>query len=113
MLGLLNSKLFHFCYTQFNPQTSKVFAEVKPSAINSLPIRIIKADDIISNQLHNSIISLVTQLLEGKKKLGEVKTDKDKEFYTRKCDALEKQIDDAVFELYGVTEEEKKLVLNS
>lgn len=38
------------------------------------------------------------------------KTDKDKIYYERKCDMLDKQIDAEVYKLYGLTEEEIKIV---
>jgi hypothetical protein len=38
LLALLNSKLLNFVYKCGNPQTGKVFAEIKPSVIKSLPI---------------------------------------------------------------------------
>ena len=49
-------------------------------------------------------------MLSAKKQLNESKTDKDKTYYERKCDALDKQIDSEVYKLYGLTEEEIKIV---
>ena len=39
LLSLLNSKLIHFIYQINNPQEGKIFAEVKPSVVNKLPIK--------------------------------------------------------------------------
>ena len=63
---LLNSKLFDFIYKSKCPQVGKVFAEVKPSIIKSLPII-----DISSELQHpfieksNSMISLNKELQES------------------------------------------------
>jgi hypothetical protein len=38
------------------------------------------------------------------------KTDKDKTYYERKCTELDTQIDNLVCELYGLSEEEIKIV---
>ena len=56
------------------------------------------------------MVSLVEKMLEGKKLLHEAKTDKDKNYYEQKCNGLDRQIDNLVYELYGLTEEEIKIV---
>jgi len=38
------------------------------------------------------------------------KTESDKEYLQRKCDSIDKQIDKLVYQLYGLTEEEIKIV---
>jgi hypothetical protein len=38
------------------------------------------------------------------------KTDKDKTYYGNKCSSLDRQIDRIVYDLYGLTEDEIKLV---
>ena len=38
------------------------------------------------------------------------KTDKDKTYYENKCVALDRQIDRLVYDLYGLTEDEIKIV---
>lgn len=40
----------------------------------------------------------------------QVKTDSDKTYLERKCATLDKQIDELVYQLYGLTEEEIKIV---
>ncbi len=49
-------------------------------------------------------------MLESKKQLHESKTDKDKSYYERRCADLDRQIDAEVYKLYGLTEEEIKIV---
>jgi adenine-specific DNA-methyltransferase len=49
-------------------------------------------------------------MLTAKKQLHSAKTDKDKTYYERKCESLDKQIDSEVYKLYGLTEEEIKIV---
>jgi hypothetical protein len=38
------------------------------------------------------------------------KTDKDKTYYERKCESLDQQIDSEVYKLYGLSEEEIRIV---
>lgn len=55
-------------------------------------------------------MTLVEQMLDAKKHLIEAVTDCDKNLYERKCANLDRQIDELVYELYGLTKEEIELV---
>jgi hypothetical protein len=44
------------------------------------------------------------------KQLQQAKTESDKNYLQRKFDTLDKQIDQLVYQLYGLTEEEIKIV---
>jgi adenine-specific DNA-methyltransferase len=49
-------------------------------------------------------------MLAPKKQLQKAKTESDKNYLKRKCETLNKQIDELVYQLYGLTEEEIKIV---
>ncbi|HQI41824.1 MAG TPA: hypothetical protein PK665_12080, partial [Ignavibacteriaceae bacterium] len=57
-----------------------------------------------------SIIEVVDQILAAKKQLQQATTEGDKNYLNRKCEILDKQIDELVYNLYGLTEEEIKIV---
>ncbi len=59
---------------------------------------------------HGKMVLLVTQILEAKKCLASAQTDKDKTYFENKCASLDRQIDALVYELYGLTEDEIKIV---
>ena len=65
LLGLLNSKFLGFLYFMKNPQQGKVFPEIKPIVIKSLPIRIIETN----NKQHDHMVKLVDQMLDTQKEL--------------------------------------------
>ena len=48
-------------------------------------------------------------MLTAKKQLQQTKTESDKNYLERKCATLDKQIDELVYQLYGLTEEEIKI----
>ena len=50
------------------------------------------------------------KILTEKKQLQQAKTESDKNYLNRKCEQLDKEIDQLVYELYGLTEEEIKIV---
>ena len=47
---------------------------------------------------------------KNKKLLQQAKTESDKNYLERKCERLDKEIDQLVYQLYGLTEEETKIV---
>jgi len=54
--------------------------------------------------------SLDSVLLAVKSQLARLQSEKDKDFYENKCAALDRQIDALVYELYGITADEIKIV---
>ena len=53
---------------------------------------------------------LVEQMLAAKKQLAGAQSDKDKDFYTNRCDGLDRQIDALVYALYALTPAEIQIV---
>jgi len=49
-------------------------------------------------------------MLKAKQQLAAARTDKDKIYYENKCASLDRQIDSLVYDLYGLTIDEIKLV---
>jgi len=93
LLALLNSKLIDFLYHDLVNEDHRIFPEVKPIQLFKLPIR--EADKAAQEQ----IIKLVEKIHISKK--NDLLTDE-----------FETQIDQLVFELYGLTEEEVRIVEN-
>jgi hypothetical protein len=60
--------------------------------------------------LHDQIVKLVEQMLQSKERMFVSKTDAEKNRLELQCESLDRQIDDAVYEQYGLTEEEIKIV---
>lgn len=89
VLGLLNSQLLRYIYENSINETGKVFAQVKIIYINPLPIK------VVTKEQQQEIITLVDKILAAKKADSSADTTE-----------WEKQIDQKVYELYGLTEEE-------
>jgi hypothetical protein len=67
-----------------------------------------------SNQeTHDAIITLVEQMLVAKKQQQTAVTERDKSYLEEKCKNIDNQINELVYELYGLSEEEKAIVENS
>ena len=56
------------------------------------------------------VVQLVDQHIDLQKRIAAVKTDQEKTALQRQIDAADHQIDQLVYELYGLTEEEIKII---
>jgi hypothetical protein len=110
LLGLLNSKLINFIYKLGNPQTGKVFAEIKPSVIKKLPIRTIDFDNTDDKAKHDKMVKLVESMLDLHNKLSAAKVPDEKIRIQRQINTTDKKIDNLVYQLYNLTEEEIAIV---
>jgi hypothetical protein len=61
---------------------------------------------------HDRMVSLVEQMLSLHKQLASARTATDKEFLQREIANTDRQIDRLVYDLYGLSEEEVKVVEN-
>jgi hypothetical protein len=93
LLGILNSTLGNYLYHLLIAEEGKVFAQVKLTFLRKIPIK--KAT--LGEQ--KSIIKLVDKILTLKENDSESDTSN-----------LEKQIDELVYKLYDLTEEEIRIV---
>lgn len=111
LLGILNSKLMDFVYRIINPEKGEALAEVKKSHLEMLPIPKIDLDKPNEKVLHDKLVGLVAQMIESKQKLQVLVLDKDINYYEHKCNSLDTQIDNLVFMLYGLSENDIEIIL--
>ncbi len=96
VLGILNSKVMDFAYCFINPEKGEALAQVKKSHVEELPLpRVVFGEP----QKQRSIIALVDRILAAKQRDAEADTS-----------ALEREIDQLVYALYGLTPEEIQIV---
>ncbi|MDP2362578.1 MAG: TaqI-like C-terminal specificity domain-containing protein, partial [Ignavibacteria bacterium] len=109
VLGIINSRLIDYWYRTVNPEKGEALAEVKKAHVESIPIPSI--DCISSNsEISLNIESNVKLLLELNSKISFVKTPTERTAIERQIQATDAQIDQLVYRLYGLTEEEIKIV---
>ena len=78
--------------------------------IETFPIRTINFSDPQDATRHDRMVSLVDQMLSLNKQLHEARTPHEQTSLQRQIEATDGQIDALVYELYGLTEEEIKIV---
>jgi len=112
LLGILNSKLGWFlisnCCTQIQNGYQLIYKYLK-----NIPICYISSSDQANKAHRNNTIKLVEQALKLHKQLASAKTPVEKTTIQRQIDATDYQIDQLVYELYGLKEEEIKIVEKS
>ncbi len=107
-LGILNSKLLWFYLKNSSTVFRGGWIVFATEFLKPFPIRL--RNNSTDQDIHDKLVQLVDQMLESKKQLANAKTESEKEYLEKKCMAIDRQIDQLVYELYGLTEEEIKIV---
>ena len=105
-IGVLQSRAFLFFYRVANQGESRVIPQVKASKLNPLPFPKIDLQDARAQRLSK----WVRDMYALNRDLAAAKTAHDKNVIQRQIDSTDKQIDQLVYELYGLTEDEIKIV---
>ena len=105
-LALLNSKLLNFYYRKFLKSSKKVFSEIQARQVEQLPIKIIDFSNKSEKDLHNNLVNLVDEIL----KLN--KTPESREKNKTKIEAVDYELDQLVYKLYGLNKEEINIIEN-
>ena len=93
LVGVLNSKLLTYFYRLLSMEVKRTLAQIKPTILKDLPVK------FDNEKILRQIESIVDQILTGRKENPNADTI-----------ALEKEIDQLVYQLYELTEEEIKIV---
>ena len=113
ILGLLNSKLVDVYIKEFSTPMRGGFYKYETRFIKNIPIRTInfnKPEDVTK---HDKMVLLVEQMIQLNKNMTNTKIPNNKKMIQRQIDATDKQIDSLVYKLYGLTDEEIKIVENN
>jgi hypothetical protein len=110
LLGVLNSSLVQWYYYTLNPEVGEALAEVKRTNVSLLPIPRISDEGKKSRNAHTRMVEVVERMLDLHKQLTAAKTPSDQTAIQRQIDPTDRQIDQLVYELYGLTQEEIKIV---
>jgi type I restriction-modification system DNA methylase subunit len=108
-LGILNSKLMVFLFRNINNEFDILFPQIKVTEFNQLPIRDIDLSIRAARKLHDDLVALVDVMLDLNKKIQTAKGGQ-KDQIQRQIEKTNKEIDEIVYMLYNITEEEKKII---
>jgi len=110
ILGIVNSKLMRLYYTTKFTNRSSLTVNISKTFLDKLPIRTIDFGNSDDVENHDKIVKLVDRMLDLHKQLAAAKIPDEKTRIQRQIDATDKQIDQLVYDLYGLTEDEIKIV---
>jgi len=110
LCGLLNSRLLDFYLKRVSTSFRGGYLAANRQFIEQLPIRAIDFSDPTDKAHHDGMVDLVETMLKLHKDLQAAKTNHEKSLIQRQIDATDKQIDQLVYELYGLTEKEIRIV---
>ncbi|WP_295099896.1 TaqI-like C-terminal specificity domain-containing protein [uncultured Candidatus Kuenenia sp.] len=113
LLGILNSRVADFFMHSISSTKQGGYFEYKPMYVSQIPIRTFDSSNPSDKSYHDHMVTLVCQMLELHKQSTSSKTNHDKTVIQRQIDATDRQIDQLVYELYGLTEDEIKIVEGS
>ena len=111
LCGLLNSKLISTVYEKTsNKIISNAFPRLSVGDLKNLPIKNIDFDNQREKEFHDNIAKLVDNLLKLSTQLQTAKLETQRQQIQRTINHSESKIDELVYGLYGLADEEIKIV---
>jgi type I restriction-modification system DNA methylase subunit len=110
LIGLLNSRLLDQAIQQMTNTFRGGYFAVNKQGVERLPFRPINFSDPIDKAYHDRMVSLVGQMLQLHQHLNIAQSNAERKLYQRQINSTDGKIDNLVYELYGLTEEEIKIV---
>jgi len=109
LLGILNSKLLNWQYGFIGKPKGKS-REYFNEPMAKIPIRAINYSIPSDKVYHDKMVALVEQIIDLHKQISEAKLPQAKTTIQRQIEATDQQIDQLVYKLYDLTEEEIKII---
>lgn len=114
LLGILNSRLFWFAISNisipFGIRAGKYRYRLIYQYMEKVPIRTINSAIAADKSRRDQIAQMAEQMLDLHKSLSSVRTPQEKTALERQITATDSQIDRLVYDLYGLTADEIKIV---
>ncbi len=110
LLALINSKLVAYFWKIMFGDFKTSFPQVTIFSLSQVPVRMADLKNPSDRVRHDGLVGLVDKMLALTPKLRTARTDAERQTLQNAVAATDQQIDALVYELYGLTEEEVKLV---
>jgi len=111
VLGLLNSRLLDWYFKRISVPFRGGFYSANRQFISPLPIRRIDFDNSQDVTMHDDLVAMVERMLDLHKRLKEAKArGEEKKNLERQIARTDRKVDNLVYRLYGLTEEEEAIV---
>ena len=110
IMALINSTLLNWYYRVTFTNASTLTVNLSKKYLSRLPIRVVDFADLTQKRIHDQLVTLVDTMLRLHNHLAKASFDSDREPIEREIAATDRKIDELVYKLYGLTEEEIKIV---
>lgn len=111
ILGIANSRLIAYLHFISSPKARKgIFPKILVNDVRKLPIRQIDFNNPSEKKFHDNLVSLVEVMLDLNKKVQNA-TGNSKEQIQQQIQKTDNEIDELVYKLFNLTEEEIKIVV--
>jgi type I restriction-modification system DNA methylase subunit len=110
LLALLNSRLLTYRFRFIGKLKSAGIIEYFWNSVSKLPVRRVESFDESDWTIHDQILTLVDRATDLRDRRSDTLTSQDKTILQNRIDAVDRQIDQFVYQLYGLTEDEITLV---
>ncbi len=114
LLALFNSKLLTFIFKCLYSgiHMGGGFLRFRTQYLQELPIRRIDFDNPSEKKAHDDLVTLVDKMLELNKRLAPMRNTpcNDRDELLHQIEQTDREIDNLVYDLYGLTEEEKRVI---
>lgn len=103
ILGILNSRLINYYCSHF------LVDDINKEYLSQIPIRLINLSNKEEKAVYGKLVGLVNVIINLNTELA-ISKGNEKEQLQQQIDKTDKEIDDLVYELYGITDEERKII---
>ncbi|MCU0872099.1 MAG: Eco57I restriction-modification methylase domain-containing protein [Pirellulaceae bacterium] len=110
LLALLNSKLLGWFFPHVSAPFRGNWMSANRQFLSQLPIPVIKGSNADDQSRHDRLVKMAEQMLTLHKQYAASRTQQDQTALSRQIAATAAQIDRLVYELYGLTDDEIRLV---
>jgi hypothetical protein len=110
LLGLLNSRLTTFWLRRTSSVFRGGYIALNRQYIEDIPLPEVRLDIERDRTRHDRLVTLVEQMLDMNTRIRTQKTQHQREVVRRRIEATDQEIDRLVYELYGLTDEEIRIV---
>ncbi|MDY6895415.1 MAG: TaqI-like C-terminal specificity domain-containing protein, partial [Thermotogota bacterium] len=113
ILGILNSKLIDFFFKRISTPLQNGYFRFFSQYLNKIPVCLIDFSNENQSNTYNRIVELVKNLRYLNREIRKILSPNETDRLKRQIDATDAEIDRLVYELYGLTDEEIRIVEES
>jgi len=110
LLAILNSSITTFIFSKTSSTISGGFYRWKRQYVETIPIRSIDFNNPSEKAIHDKLVSLVDRMIDLHKKKAALPPSAEREKIEREIAVTDEKIDEIVYGLYGVTDEERRII---